>query len=175
MVLFVIILSAVVYFGYTEYNKWWQARQELVKLGFAENKFPYRMLTEKELVEKGLWSGESPALNAVPTRITPEETYAIFRQALIDGDIDKAAECFVKEKQDERRQDLIKARKEGRIKEIIEKLNDISPERKEITRGSTGESSATYELLLYREGAKPLSHPIFFLKDWNGDWKMENI
>jgi len=176
-IVFIIIFLAVVYFGWTQYSAWWQVRKEYVKMGFAEDKFPYRMYTERELVEKGLWSGESPALNAVPTRTTPEETYAIFRQALIDGDFDKAVECFIKSKQAEYKDALIKAKEEERIDEIIKKLTEISPEGERITVGSIGDSSTSYEFF-YKEkedDEKFTSHTIVFYKDWNGDWLMDNL
>jgi len=177
LVLFIIIFCAIVYIGWSSCSDWYKERQQWVKMGFAEDKFPYKMLGERELVEKGLWSGESPALNAVPTRTTPEETYAKFRQALIDGDIDKAVECFTKEKQDEYRDALTKAKDEGRFTGIIDKLKDITPEGKEITNKSTGSSSTSYEFF-YKENQNDTyttSHTIVFYKNWDGDWLMDNL
>ena len=101
VVIFFIILISLVYLVGTEANRWWQARKEYVRMGLASDKFPFRMYTEKELVEKGIWPVESEYYNSIPTRTTPEETYAIFRQALIDGDLDKAAECFVESQQED--------------------------------------------------------------------------
>jgi hypothetical protein len=177
LALFLIIFGSIIFVGYQTYNRWYQERQQYVKMGFASDKFPFKMLTERELVEKGLWSGESPALNAVPTRTTPEETYAKFRQALIDGDINKAVECFAKEKQTEYRDALLKAKDEGRFSEIIDKMTEIYPRGEDMTRGGTGDASTTYEVQFKEnEGdLKPTSYPISFEKNWDGDWLMEDF
>ena len=173
-VIFIIIFLAIVYLGWTEYNQWWQVRKEYVRMGLAENKFPYRMYTERELVEKGIWTSESPALKAVPTRTTPEETYAKFRQALIDGDLDKAAECFVKEKQEEYKEALIKAKEEGRIPEILDQLTEIYPRGETITKGYMGEAITTYEIFIIENGKK-VSNAIPFEKNWDGDWLIKDL
>ena len=173
-VIFFIIIVAVIYVAGMEVNRWWQVRKEYIRMGFASDKFPFRMYTEKELVEKGLWTGRSIYYDSIPTRTTPEETYAIFKQALIDGDLDKAAECFVEEKQKEYRQDLEKAKNEGRIPEILKQLTEIYPDGERITKEYKGESTTTYEFFIVENGKK-ISHPIGFAKDKNGDWKMENL
>jgi hypothetical protein len=174
VVIFFVIIVAIIYLGWTEGSRWWKEKQEWVRLGFAEDKFPFRMYTEKELVEMGLWTGESEWYNSIPTRTTPEETYAIFKQALIDGDLDKAAECFVEEKQTEYRQDLEKAKNEGRISGILEQLTELYPDGDKITKEYKGNSTAIYEIFIIEDGVK-ISHPISFIKDMNGDWKMENL
>lgn len=172
--IFLIILIIFVTWASIEVNQWWKVRKEYVRMGLAEDKFPYRMYTERELYEMGRWVGESKELNAVPTRTTPEETYAKFRQALIDGDLDKAAECFTKEKQAEYKEAMLKAKEEGRLNDIIKKLTDISPTGQRIVTGSKGDANAGYEFL-YIENEKTVSHYIGFSKDWNGDWKMKNF
>jgi len=174
VVIFFIIILALVYGGGGEIVKWWKEKQDLVKMGFVHDKFPFTPLTEEELVRKGLWSGESQWYNSIPTRTTPEETYAIFRQALIDGDIDKAVGCFVEEKQAEYRQALEKAKQDGRIPEIIKQLTEIYPRSETIQKGSNKDSFATYELIVVENG-KNISHPIPFQKDFNGDWKLESL
>ena len=177
LVLFIIVFAAMAFFGWMQYLRWYQERKIYIDAGLTEDHFPYRFLSERELVDRGLWDGESPELNAVPTRTTPEETYAKFRQALVDDDMDKAAECFIKEKKEEYRSALIKAKEEGRIPGIIEKLKDISPEGKRITKGSVGDASTSYEFLYKKNenDIKFISHFIGFEKDWEGDWKMENL
>ena len=174
VVIFFIIIIALVYLVGTEANRWWQVRKEYVRMGLASDKFPFRMYTEKELVERGLWPVESEYYNSIPTRTTPEETYAIFRQALIDGDLDKAAECFVEEKREEYRGDLERAKQEGRIPEIIKVLTEIYPRGEKILKGQNKTSLATYEFFVIENGQK-ISHPIGFAKDLNGDWKLENL
>ena len=173
-VIFFIIIIALFYLGASEFNKWWQEKKKWIDMGFASDKFPFRMLSEEELVRKGLWSGESEWYNSIPTRTTPEQTYAIFRQALIDGDIEIAVNCFTEAKKVEYRDALIKVKQEGRILEISKQLTDIYPRGERITEGSKGYSNTTYEFFITEYGEKT-SHPIGFSKDFNGDWKMENL
>jgi len=59
LVLFIIIFGAIIYVGWTQYQEWYQARKELIRMGFAEDKFPYRMYTQEELREKGLLPDEN--------------------------------------------------------------------------------------------------------------------
>jgi len=174
VVIFFIIILAIGSLVATEGVKWWKEKQYWVKLGFASDKFPFRMLNEEELVRKGLWSGESEWYNSIPTRTTPEETYAIFKQALIDGDLNKAAECFTEEKREEYRNALNQAKKDGRIPEILKQLTEIYPRGDKIVRGYIGDGMTTYEFFVTENRAK-FSHPIGFVKDFNGDWKMENL
>jgi hypothetical protein len=171
-VIFFIIILAIVYLGATEGARWWQEKQKWVKMGFAHDKFPFKMLTEEELVRKGLWSGESEWYNSIPTRTTPEETYAIFKQALIDGDFDKAAECFTEEKRQEYREAMNQAKNEGRIPEIIKQLTEIYPEEKPIVKGLNDDNMTTYYMVIVENGQRT-NNPIPFMKDLNGDWKME--
>lgn len=174
VVIFFVIIIAIIYLGWVEGSRWWKEKQEWVRLGFAENKFPFRMYTEKELVEMGRWPVESEYYTSISTRTTPEETYAIFKQALIDGDLDKAAECFVEEKQAEYRQDLEKAKNEGRISGILEQLTELYPGEVEIIKGYNKLNLVTYEIHIIEDGQK-ISNPIPFAKDINGDWKMEDL
>ncbi len=177
LILFIIIVLALGFWGYAEYQNWYQARKIYIDAGLTEDHFPYRFLSERELAEKGRMVVESQELMNVPTRTTPEETYAKFKQALIDRDIEKAVSCFTKEKQAEYRNALLKAKEEGRIPGIIEKLTEIYPEGKRITKGSVGDASTSYELL-YKEkenDTKFISHSIGFEKNWDGDWLMENF
>lgn len=174
VIIFIIILIAIGYLVGTEINRWWKVRKEYIRMGFASDKFPFRMYTEKELVEMGRWPVESDYYNSIPTRTTPEETYAIFKQALIDGDLDKAVECFVEQKREEYREALIKAKEEGRIPEILKQLTEIYPRGERIVNGRNDTSIATYEFFII-ENDKKISHPLGFVKDENGDWKLENL
>ena len=54
VVIFLIIIIAVIYVLGIEGARWWQERQKWIKMGFASDKFPFRMYTEEELVEKGV-------------------------------------------------------------------------------------------------------------------------
>ena len=173
-VIFFVIITAIIYLGWTEGSRWWKEKQKWVRFGLAEDKFPFRMYTEKELVNMDLWPVESEYYTSILTRTTPEETYAIFKQALIDGDLDKAAECFIEEKQIEYRQDLENAKNEGRIPEILKQLTELYPRGTKIIKGTNDTNLATYEFFMIEDGRK-ISHPIGFTKDKNGDWKMENL
>jgi hypothetical protein len=168
VIIFIIILIAIGYLVGTEINRWWKVRKEYIRMGFASDKFPFRMYTEEELVKKSLWSGESPALNAVPTRTTPEETYAIFRKALVDGDLDKAAECFTEKNRKDWKKSLYEMRDKGFLQEMI---NDL-PEKIENVRRDN--SSGSYDYVTEKDG-KRYSHVISFIKDWDGDWLIENL
>ena len=48
IVIILIILIAAGYLVGTEINQWWKVRKEYIRMGLAENKFPFRMYTEKE-------------------------------------------------------------------------------------------------------------------------------
>ena len=174
VVIFLIIIVAIIYVAGIEINRWWQVRREYIRMGFASDKFPFRMYTEKELVEMGKWVGESEYYTSIPTRTTPEETYAIFRQALIDEDLDSAVECFVKEKQDEYKEALEQAKNEGRIPQILSQLTELYPRSIKIVKGRNGVNLVTYEVFIIENGKK-ISNPIPFVKDINGDWKLEDL
>lgn len=184
VVIFFVIIAAIVYLGWVEGSRWWKEKQEWVRMGFAEDKFPFRMYTEKELVERGLWSGESPALNAVPTRTRPEETYTIFRQALTDGDLNKAAECFIDDQQEAWKKSLQEIKENGLLQEMLNDLPDKLEDTYVYTDDITGKDTknrdlnstaiSLYEYYVERNG-KNYSHTISFVKDWEGDWKLEDL
>ena len=186
VVIFFIIILAIVYVGGTEGARWWQDKQKWVKMGFASDKFPFRMFTERELVEKGLWSGESPALNAVETKVRPEETYAKFRQALIDGDIDKAVECFVDNQREAWRKSLYEIKENKLLIEMIddlpEKLEDTYTDTKDITNKNIKDidlnktSSVFYIYSLKSDKrTKPEARSFSFRKNFDGVWLIEEL
>lgn len=53
VVIFLIIILAVVYVMGLELNRWWQVRKEYIRAGLANDRFPFRMYTEQELIDKG--------------------------------------------------------------------------------------------------------------------------
>jgi len=170
VVIFFIILIALVYLVGTEANRWWQVRKEYVRMGLASDKFPFRMYTEKELVEKNLWPVESDYYNSIPTRTTPEETYAIFRQALIDGDLDKAAECFVKNQQEDWKKSLIEIKE----KELLQEMIDDLPSQIETKEDLNKTALISYEYTVIKDG-KGYTHFMSFIKGLKGDWKIEDL
>ncbi|MDP2922955.1 MAG: hypothetical protein Q8O30_04465 [Candidatus Omnitrophota bacterium] len=184
LILFVIILSAVVYYAGIQYSEWWKVRKQYIDMGFASDKFPYRMFTERELVEKGIWPVESQELINTPTRTRPEQTYAIFRQALVDDDMDVAAGCFIKEKVDEWKKSLYEIKEKGYLPEMLSDLPEKLEDTYIYTDDATGKDTksrdldhtamSSYDYITEKNG-KNYSHVISFIKNWDGDWKIEYL
>ncbi len=184
VVIFFIVLSVILYVGIDETMQWWQEKQMWVKAGFASDKFPFRMFTERELVEKGLWSGESQELNAIITTVRPEETYAKFRQALIDEDLDVATKCFTKEQQEAWRKSLYEIKDkgflQGMIDDLPEKLEDTYIYTDEFTgkdtknRNLNNTARDSHEYIILRDG-KNWSQTMTFEKNWDGVWLIEDL
>lgn len=182
VVIFLIIILAVIYVLGTEGARWWQERQKWIKMGFASDKFPFRMYTEEELAKKGLWAAESPALINTPTRTRPEQTYAKFRQALIDGDMNKAAECFVQEQQEEWEKSLYEIKEKNLLQGM---LNDLPEQLEDTYRGGIPiENIEAIDLdhvalfsceYIVIKNNKNYSHSISFSKNWDGDWLIEDL
>lgn len=104
----------------------------------------------------------------IPTRTTPEQTYAALKDALKNEDVEKAAECFTEEKRGEWGEVFTKAKETGAIKEILNEL----PE--EMTQGDKYDTRAYYSIPQEIDG-KIFEHSISFVKDSTGDWKIENF
>ena len=177
VVVFLIILIAVGYLVGIEVNDWWQVRKEYIKMGYASDKFPFRMYTAEELAEKGLYP--ESLYEDVPTRTRPEETYAIFHQALIDEDLKKAAECFIEEQQKEIREGLEKVRKEGLLQNMLndlpEKLEDTYMYNEGVENRDLNKISLTSYDYVKPNDPEKMAHTIGFVKNKNGDWKIEDI
>ncbi len=182
VVIFFIIILAIGTLVATEGVRWWKDKQYWVKLGFASDKFPFRMLNEEELVRKGLWSGESEWYNSIPTRTTPEETYNKFMKALNDGNIDMASECFVQKKQEEWKKSLSNIKQEGFLQEMIDDLpSDLNNTYVDgvLVKNMNNlkldqDGTFSYEYIVSKSG-KNYSHYISFEKNFNGDWLIENL
>lgn len=168
IVIFLIILIALGYVIGIEYNKWWQVRKEYIEMGYASDKFPFRMYTAEELAEKGLWPEALPSYDAILTRTRPEETYAKFRQALIDGDLDKAVEYFIENQQKDWRESLYEIKDKGLLQEM---LGDL-PEK--VENVSITGSTSSYEYGIPNDPER-VAHVIQFTKNKNGDWKISGI
>ena len=65
---------------------------------------------------------------------TPEETMKLFIEALKKGDIELASKYYIWDRQEQRLRDLIKAKKEGRLPEILNKLDQYELSKKEPKR-----------------------------------------
>lgn len=115
----------------------WYTKEELAK------KFPYHY-------------------KDVPAQNTPEEVYATFRQALLDGDIELALEQIVEDKRNDYRKVLIVG------SEKFEKvLNDLP---QNIVKETEYGNFAYYDIDMGTEYKNTIS----FVKDEKGFWKMEN-
>jgi hypothetical protein len=106
----------------------------------------------------------------VPTRITPEETYAKFRQALKENNLEMAIEQLSKESERYREnvEILTKAYQEGRFNKAFESY----PEK--IEKSTMYESMASY-YYFRKEGKINLKVHVSFIKDANGDWKLDSL
>ena len=165
----VILLVAAVALVVGNYylQRWTDAKMFKVSMGMAENTFPWRDYTEAELAKM------YPQIKYadVPTRVTPEQTYAKFRQALKENNLDMAVEQLSKssrERFNENKTDLEEAYNKGQFIEIYKKY----PE-KIIKDDVLGNFSQYY--FNYLEGNNEKTYVIQFLKDANGDWKMDNL
>ena len=165
-ILGVVILAALILGGFFYFQNWRQIKQEKIKLSLAENKFPYREYTQEELNKM------YPQIkNAdVPTRTTPEQTYAKFREALQTNNLELAIEQLSKEseKYEENKETLEQAHKDGKFLEAHKEY----PEK--IEKESMYESIASYYYLRNTTNESYKVH-ISFIKDSNGDWKIDNL
>ena len=162
-----LIASAALFIGNYYVQKWVDFKMAKVSVGLAESKFPYREYIQEELNKM------YPQIkNAdVPTRITPEQTYANFRQALKDNNLEMAIEQLSKdskEKYEENADDLKELYQQNRFSEIGEAYPV------EIIQDSMHESIASY-YYIENEGKYNLRQTITFTKDVNGDWKMDSL
>ncbi len=104
----------------------------------------------------------------VPTRVTPEQTYAALKQALKNEDVDAAANCFVEEKRGEWRENLNTIKEKGFMQEMEQDLTELKVE-------SNGEVLATYTFDNIDSMGDIIPHHISFIKNVNGDWKIESL
>jgi flagellar basal body-associated protein FliL len=143
---------------------WWQTKQLKIQQGLANDKFPYKDYTQEELNKM-----HPQIKNAdVPTRTTPEQTYANFREALRMNNLDMAIEQLSKEseKYEENKKTLEQAHGEGKFLEAYKEY----PEK--IEKESMYESTASY-YYLRRANEQAFKTHISFIKNSNGDWKID--
>ena len=162
----IVILAALVIGGYFYFQNWWAIKQIKIEKGLASEKFPWRDYTQEELAQM------YPQIKYanVPTRVTPEETYAKFREALKDNNLEMAIEQLAEESErhEENKQILTKFYNEGKFSEAYKEY----PEK--IEKSSMYESIASYYYFRNKEGQDFKIH-ISLLKDINGDWKLDNF
>ncbi|MFH0854111.1 MAG: hypothetical protein V1891_01315, partial [bacterium] len=103
----------------------------------------------------------------IPTRDTPEQTYAKLKEALKNEDVDAAVECFVEEKRGEWRENLNTIKEKGFMKEMEQDLTELKLELE-------GDAIMQFSYYTERDGKK-YGHFINFIKDSNGDWKIDSL
>lgn len=177
VVIFLIIFGILAYWVGIQTNSWWQVKKEYIKMGYASDKFPYKMYTAEELAEKGLYP-ESLYEN-VPTRTRPEETYTKFRKALIEEDFDTAAECFINYKKKEARAILEQINNQDLILEMLKEMPVSLEETYKYTedaeiRDLNKTSLASYYYIVPNDTERE-AQTIFFIKNKYGDWLIEDL
>ena len=163
--LMAIILAAVLGIGL---DLWTAKKMEKVALGLARPDFPYADYTEEELNEM------YPQIKYadIATRVTPEETYAKFRQALKENNLEMAIEQLSgeSEKYKETKETLKNFFDEGKFKDLYLHYPD------KISKTNMYESIAQYEYDYYSEEYRQqLIGSMDFIKDANGDWKLDSL
>lgn len=163
----VLAVLAVVSGGFYCYKVWWPQRQAMISLGLAESTFPWRAYTQEELNK--LYPQIKYA--DVPTRVTPEQTYAKFREALRTNNLEMALEQLSMESETrykDRESILKNAYQGGKFNAMYKNY----PEK--IEKESMYESIASYYYITVENGER-FQNPIAFIKDANGDWKMDSL
>ncbi|MFH1956475.1 MAG: hypothetical protein ABIJ28_02410 [Patescibacteria group bacterium] len=163
IIIFIAVLASAI-LGY----RWYEIKMKKIEIGLAEPNFPYRDYTQEELNKM------YPQIKYadVATRIIPEETYAKFRQALKENNLEMAIEQLSKEsvRYEENVDALTNFSQENKFQELYQHY----PEK--IEKSSMYESIAQYEYEYYSTQYKQyLIGSINFAKDANGDWKLDSL
>jgi hypothetical protein len=162
----IVVVVAAFLGGLYFYKYWWPQKQLKIQLGLASDKFPWRDYTESELNKM------YPQIKYadVPTRTTPEQTYAKFREALRTNNLELAlGQLSVEsEKYNENLEKLRKAYNEGKFS------NSLSLYPENVRRSTFGSSMGNlcYEQTRNNEKIVGCTE---FSKDANGDWKMDSL
>ncbi|MFH1565151.1 MAG: hypothetical protein ABIC82_04890 [bacterium] len=102
----------------------------------------------------------------IPTRTTPEQTYAALKDALKNEDVEVAVNCFAEEKREEWKKIFLQLKKEGSMEKLTKELSD------DFTKNHMLDSTASYSIPQNIDG-EVFVHTITFIKDSNGDWKID--
>lgn len=162
-----LIVVAVYIGGYLYFWRvWWPAKQIKIVQGLATVEFPWRDYSQAELNKM------YPQIKnaAVPTRVTPEETYVKFREALRTNNLELAVEQLSKEskKYQDNTNNLQQAHKEGRFVSSLK----LYPEK--YWRSNFGQAMGNLCYEQERDNGKIVGCTDF-IKDANGDWKMDSL
>lgn len=148
----------------TGYN-WYLYKQQLVRGGHAKPTFPYARYTQEELNKM---YPQYPNEN-VPTRQTPEETYAKFIAALKKGDLEEASKQFVEKKQKDWLESLGKIKEKGLLEEFIGDYDQ------KLINNYKYSTTAQFHIGIEALSGALAERPIDFIKDSNGDWKIDSL
>lgn len=160
----IIILLIISYFGYG----FVKIKTRKVQLGLAQPTFPFRDYSEKELNK--LFQQIKYA--DVPTRVTPEETYAKFRQALGENNLEMAIDQLAKDSK--RYEENVKMLKNFFNDKKFKKLSDYYPNL--IKQINIYQSLSQYEFEYYSQEYKQnLVGSLDFIKNQDGDWKLDTL
>lgn len=162
----IFVVLAAIFGGFYFYKIWWPEKQLKIQMGLAESKFPWRNYTQEELNK--LYPQIKNA--NIPTRVTPEETYAKFREALRTNNLELAVAQLAEESQ-KYSENLEKLRKAYKENKFIDS-SDLYPEK--VWRSTFGVSIGS---LCYEQtyDNKAVTGCTSFIKDGNGDWKMDSL
>lgn len=165
----VVLLVALVALAVGNYyfQRWVDFKMAKVSLGMAESQYPWRDYTAAELNKMYPQIKYADVL----TRVTPEQTYAKFRQALKDNNLEIAIEQLSnssRERYAENKDYLNKLYKENKFGELYK----YYPEK--IEKSSMSETLAQYEYDVPENG-KIYVNTLDFIKNSNGDWKMDSL
>ncbi len=144
---------------------WYAQSQMYVKIGFAQDKFPYRLFTANEM---GNMYSQEP-LEGIATTQTPEQTHAKFIEALKKGDIDGAVECCVLKSERENMREKLNRINNNKMFDLM--LKDISIIEKE---SLYEEGIASYMFYGTYKGEK-VGGLMSFRKNLQGVWMIESF
>ena len=122
-------------------------------------KYKGKWYTEETLPKeaRGEWTEYRMKLKSTPTKRTPEETYNLFRQAIIEKRYEDALQYILPEK---------RGKYEDLIKKIDQKNLAVKIEKEE--------EYGAYKIYVYDVG-DGFGHTIIFKKDLSGYWYIEEI
>lgn len=162
IVIVILIAAGSFYF----YKSWLPTKQLKIQLGLASDKFPWRDYSQAELDKM------YPQIKYadIPTRVTPEQTYAKFREALKTNNLELALEQFYDG--DRTGVEAISSIRQFYKENKFEELYSYYPEK--IEKENMYESIASYYYITV-EGGEKFQNPLAFTKNANGDWKMDSL
>ena len=143
------------------YQFWLPAKQMKIQLGLASDKFPWRDYSQAELDKM------YPQIKYadIPTRVTPEETYAKFREALKTNNLEMALAQLDKltPKYKNNKKTIEQAYRNNKFKEAYTNY----PEKIEKEHMYEAIASYSYDKKINNE---TFSSGIGFAKNQEGDW-----